>query len=322
MRLSLASRLGSALGTAVLASATLTAACAHAKVPVATGDGAPTAEELSEFWVDPTGQPPRSLKDGVGANLAKPVENARYDVKEVDPTGFSITYKLKDSDGMEWNVKIGPEARPEVVASRIVWALGYHQLPSFFVDRFEAVDKNGKKYQRGGARFRPKEFGMKSSGTWSWQRNRFAGTQPFNGLLVLMMLLNSTDLKDDNNEVYETKDKGGADARREFIVKDLGATLGATGYFDAKRGDLEAFEREPFIVGSTGSVVTFAFKGGYRELVSRISPADVKWMAARVMKITDEQWTDAFHAGHYDDEQTRRYVARIKQKASEGLAIR
>jgi hypothetical protein len=52
---------------------------------------------------------------------------------------------------------------------------------------------------RGGARFRPRALGFESEDIWPWQGNPFAGTQPFNGLLALMMLLNSTDLKADNN---------------------------------------------------------------------------------------------------------------------------
>ena len=33
------------------------------------------------------------------------------------------------------------------------------------------------------------------------------------------------------------------------------------------------------------------------------------------------QWRDAFSAGHYTDEQARRFVTRLKQKAAEGMAL-
>src|SRR5437667_443402 len=95
-------------------------ACAHAKPPVATGT--PTAEELAQLWVDP-GPEPRNLVDGVGADMPKPEIGGRYEVKQVDASGYSITYRLKDAAGLEWAVKVGPEAQPEVVSSRIVWAL-------------------------------------------------------------------------------------------------------------------------------------------------------------------------------------------------------
>ena len=43
--------------------------------------------------------------------------------------------------------------------------------------------------QLGGARFRPHDMRLKSRGTWSWQKNPFVGTTPYNGLLALMMVL-------------------------------------------------------------------------------------------------------------------------------------
>ena len=46
-----------------------------------------------------------------------------------------------------------------------------------------------------------------------------------------MMILNSTDLKDDNNAIYERR-SGDRVAGRWYVVKDLGATLGTTGRVD------------------------------------------------------------------------------------------
>jgi hypothetical protein len=40
-----------------------------------------------------------------------------------------------------------------------------------------------------------------------------------------------------------------------------------------------------------------------------------------VLAITDHQWSDAFAAGNYDAQSTARYVARIRAKAQEGLAL-
>jgi hypothetical protein len=44
-------------------------------------------------------------------------------------------------------------------------------------------------------------------------------------------------------------------------------------------------------------------------------------MCERVLRLTDAQWHDAFRAAQYDDDQTRHFVARIKQKAAEGMAL-
>jgi hypothetical protein len=183
---------------------------------------------------------------------------------------------------------------------------------------------DGKPQVLGGARFRqrPKDLGLDGKGSWSWQQNPFVGTRAYNGLLVLMMIINSTDLKNDNNELFKVEDRQREEARLWYVVKDLGATLGETGRFDPRRGYVEGFEREPFTFGVQNGLVRFAFRGRHQELLQHISVNDVKWMSERVLRITERQWRDAFRAGSYDAALTNRFVARIKQKAEEGLALK
>lgn len=251
----------------------------------------------------------------------RPQADAPYQVLERDTRGFSITYRVKDRRGSEWNVKIGPEAQAEVVTSRILWAVGYHQVPSYFVERWIAVD-HAHGQLLGGARFRPRDLGLKSRGVWSWQRNPFVGTREYNGLLSLLMLVNSTDLKNDNNEIYEVRDEASRErARTWYVVKDLGASLGETGKVDPRRAYLEGFEREPFLRPPSGPFVRFAYNGLHQELLRNIPADDLKWACRRVLAITDRQWRDAFGAANYDAGTTERYVARIRAKAREGLAL-
>jgi hypothetical protein len=281
----------------------------------------PAGSELAELWVNPGGAA-RNLFDGPGGpNAERPAKDARYQVLKRDTAGFSITYRVRDERGREWNVKIGPEAQTEVVTSRIVWALGYHQLPSYFVERWTAVTGT-KDNLLGGARFRPHELRLKSRGVWSWQENPFVGTPPYQGLLVLMMILNSTDLKNDNNELYDVVGRPRDGAPRWYVVKDLGASLGETGRIDPRRGFIDGFEREPFIAIVDQGRVRFGFRGRHQELLERIGVDDVHWMCERLQKITDRQLREAFRAGNYSDELTTRYVARIRQKIDEGLKLR
>lgn len=284
-----------------------------------TGSAPPTREQLAQLWTNP-GSTPRNLDAGVGGTHVRPRANERYAVIEKDTRGFSITYRVRDAAGAEWNVKIGPEAQPEVVASRILWGVGYHQLPSYFVERWIAVDGD-QEQTLGGARFRPRDFPLDGKGVWSWQENPFVGTREYNGLLSLLMLINSTDLKNDNNEMYEVKGPPRERASRWYVVKDLGASLGETGRVDPRRGYLEGFEREPFLRGRDGEFVRFAFRGRHQELLQQIRVADLKWACQRVLALTDRQWRDAFAAANYDQETTDRYVARIRAKAREGLAL-
>jgi hypothetical protein len=294
-------------------------ACASAATPPPI---APSAAKLAELWVDP-GPVPRNLFDGPLSVPAdkRPLVDARYTVTSKDTSGFSTTYKVQDSAGREWNVKIGPEAQTEVVTSRIVWALGYHQVPSYFVERWIAVEK-AKGAQLGGARFRPHDMGLKSRGTWAWHENPFVGTAPYNGLLVLMMILNSTDLKDDNNQIYELVGRPHEGAGRWYVLKDLGASLGETGRIEPRRGYIEGFENEPFVTAVNSGIVQFAFRGRHQELLEHIQVDDVHWICQRLQTVTDQQLRDAFRAGHFMPEITARYIARMRQKVKEGLDLR
>jgi hypothetical protein len=274
----------------------------------------------SQLWTDP-GDRRSNLFEGPSVDDARPRPDQRYTVTKHDTRGFSATFRVRDEPGREWNVKIGPEARTEVVSSRIVWALGYHALPSYFVERWIAVDEHAKGAVLGGARFRPHDLGMKSLGEWSWQQNPYVGTREYNGLLALMMILNSTDLKNTNNELFEVEQPRRGEPDRWYVVKDLGASLGETGRIDPRRGDINSFERGPFIRGVRNGRVRFNFHGRHQELLEGIAPDDVRWLAQRFDRLSDRQLRDAFHAGHFSPEETTRYVARLRAKVAEGLAL-
>ena len=293
-------------------------ACAHPEVRRST-NRPPSQAELAQLWLDP-GTDARDMSLGAAAGHPRPQADARYEVVQRDTGGFSITYEVRDARGAEWNVKIGPEAQAEVVSSRILWALGYHQRPSFFVERWIAV-ADGRGQLLGGARFRPRDDGLNGKGIWSWQQNPFVGTREYNGLLALLMLINSTDLKNDNNELYDVERPREGEPRRLYIVKDLGASLGETGRVDPRRNFLEGFEREAFLKGRDGEWVRFAFRGRHQELLQRIPVAHLQWICRRVLEIQDDQWRDAFASAHYEPEETARYVARIREKAQQGLDL-
>jgi len=303
-----------------LASAALALEVCCAPPMQRTATRSPAPDRLAELWVDP-GETRRNLAEGPGPHAAIPAADARYEIVSRDTRGFSTTYVVKDEGGRSLHVKIGPEAQTEVVSSRLVWALGYHQVPSWFVERWIGVD-HGRGQQFGGARFRPDEIGLKKVGVWDWHRNPFVGERPFNGLLVLMMIMNSTDLKTENNELYDVKGGPREGAGRWYVVKDLGASLGETGRFEPKRGDIDAFEREPFITGVDRGRVRFGYHGRHQELLAGITPDDVHWACRRLAKLTDGEWRAAFRAGHFTPEEIDRYVRRFRERIEQGEALR
>lgn len=278
--------------------------------------------KMAEFWQEPDDAAQRDLFHGPGGASRAPNPKATFTLLKADPTGFSPGLDVKDDKGQEWSVKLGPEARTEVVASRIVWAMGYHQPNVYYLPHF-ALRDNGSVKTEGPGRFRLKPPTQKALGPWSWRKNPFLDTQPFAGLFVLMTVLNNWDIKTQQNEVYRTLTEGGG-PQHQYVVKDLGASFGKTNWWlPGTRDDIEGFEQEPFIRGVSGNRVKFYFQGAWQEpqLIDSVSPNDLRWMCERLAQLTRGQWLDAFRAGGYTETEADRFIGRLQQKIDEGLRI-
>lgn len=300
--------------------ASVAAACGGRTVVVSPRQPLP-ASRLAELRVDP-GPVPRDLFWGVGGRRYAPPAHAVYRTIGKDASGFSVSYDVTSPDGTEWSAKIGAEAQTEVVVSRILWGVGYHQPPIYYLPSWTRDD--GRKESE--ARFRPKLAALKRlPDVWNWADNPFAGTRELKGLLVILMMLNSTDLKDSNNSIYEVSTLAGAPAIRAgrwFLVRDLGAALGETGKLYPRRNWLEGFEKQAFLTVVSDSRVEFDYDGRHQELLAAIGPGDVQWAARQMARLNDAQWRDSFRAGNYAPLQADRYIARIKEKIADGLALR
>jgi hypothetical protein len=291
----------------------------HAPVPAAVIP--PSPQVLAELWHAP--EPSRNLYWGVGGEALAPNPHAKYTVIEIKKGGFSRGLTVEDGDDRKWSVKFPPEAPTEVVASRLLWGVGYHQPPLYYVGDWSADGAPDPNPQLPG-RFRetkPKELhGLEAQGNWSYYHNPFAGSREMNGLLVLQVMLGNSDLKDEQNFVYTLKQPFEG-AKRWYVARDLGLAFGRTGVFEPPRGDVKVFEETPFILGLKGQYVHFEWRGRHRVLLEHITAADVKWICARLQALTDAQWQDAFRAGGYAPELADRFIRRFKQKIDEGLAL-
>lgn len=275
---------------------------------------------MAQLRVVPGG--PRDLFYGIGGRQYVPPRDAVYKFKAKDETGFSVSYDVIGPDGMEWSAKIGPEAQTEVVVSRLLWGLGYHQPPIYYMPSWKLDTGSGDPITASEARFRPKLPNLERlEETWRWADNPFSGTRELKGLLVILLMLNSTDLKDTNNSIFETQASWDG-ASRWYVVRDLGAALGETGKLFPRRNWIEGFEKESFITRVTPGGVEFGYGGRHRELLSMIRPDDIKWAAEQMRRLTDAQWRDAFRAGNYSAAQMDRFIRRIKEKIADGLALR
>ena len=284
----------------------------------------PTPLEMAQFWVEPADLAERDLFAGPWGleHAPDPAATYLFDEKKKQGffSGFSPGYTVKGPGGVEWSAKQGPEAQAEVTASRLVWALGFHQPPVYFLEEWTlSGGPNPGKQTR--ARFRPDIKELDNVGEWGWQSNPFRATEAHRGLMVMMIMLNNSDLKPAQNIIYDLK-RPREGAQRWYVVRDLGHSFGETGKFRADRNDVVEFETEAFTKGVSNGKVKFNWSGFHKELVTQLTPADVHWTCERLGRLSDRQWTDAFRAGGYDPELAARYIRRFKQKIAEGLALR
>jgi hypothetical protein len=152
-----------------------------------------------------------------------------------------------------------------VTLSRVLAAVGYYQPPIYFLPSVTIRDAKGTHVEPGG-RFRLSEPSLKPAGEWSWQQNPFVGTRPYQGLLVMLMMFSSSDLKNENNVLYEVKNDEGV-AERWYVVRDLGTALGETGRL-AQRGDPDMFGARTVHHRRHGDVVQFNYPAGIRSCSS------------------------------------------------------
>jgi len=286
--------------------------------------------DIAELWQEPTDLLARDLLSGPGGAALAPPENGSFAFVAFKTTGTNPGYDVKDASGRMWSVKLGIEAQSEVTASRILWAMGFPQPASYFVRQFTltGVDAGVKTT----ARFRTDTEQWRSTGEWSWYENPFVNTQPFRGLIVAQMVLNNWDMKTTNNRLYEATDAT-AVPRRQYMVRDVGSSLGHSKQFrlfamlgtrgsQGSKNDVGDFERQGFIASVDNDKVAFDYRGMNQALVDTVTVADVIWASEQLAKIPDGHWQAAFKAGAYPQADADRYIAKIKEKIGQGLALK
>jgi len=289
------------------------------------------------LWHEPTDIERRDLFFGPGGARHQP-RGAFTFIKE-DLNGSHPKFELRSDDGVRWIAKLGTEAQPETAATRLVWAVGYAADEDYFVDKISvsgvpaAVHRGPKLIDADGAmhgvRLKRKSDGRVNVGEWAWRQNPFSGTQQFNGLRVLMAVINNWDLKDVNNTMYDPKLAGqsGQD-ERVFEVSDLGSSFGSTGLerTDHSNGDLQTYRRTAFITHVTADEVDFRvprlpdgivfanapefFRRVHLLWIGRNVPrADARWLGRLLAQLSANQIRDAFRAAGYGPEDVQGFTA-------------
>jgi hypothetical protein len=300
------------------------------------------------IWENPGNISARDLYYGPGGKEHAP--HTTFTFLKEDLQGSNPKFDVQDQDGTKWKVKLGGEAKPEVVAARFVWAVGYfanedYFLPVLHVEQMPHL-KRGQHQVKDGTvhdvRLKRSEKAEKKIGEWKWNDNPFSNQRELNGLRVMMALLNNWDLKDVNNAVYEEKSKDEDSADLHYLVSDLGATFGTAGRSvgeGVSKGNLKSYRHSKFISKVTPEYVDFNVPGRpaslylltstgeymnrthMRWIGKHIPRSDARWIAGYLAQLTPEQIRDAFRAAGYSPDQVEGYATVVEKRIAELRAL-
>lgn len=293
----------------------------------------------SVLWRQPEDIASRDLFYGPGGAKDQPHGTFTFEKEDLD--GTSPKFTVRDEDGVKWKVKLGEEARPETAASRLVWAAGYFTDEDYFLAELNVRElparlHRGRKFVSPNgivrnARLKRYLKGEEKTGEWMWRNDPFAGSREWNGLRIMMALINNWDLKDSNNTVYEDRDE------RIYVVSDLGASFGRTGWGAtraASKGNLNAYRHSKFIRRVAADYVDFNFPSRplFIHLVDlpdyihrvhlkwigqKIPRTDARWIGQMLAQLSTEQIHAAFRAAGYSPEEVDGFSEVVESRIAE-----
>jgi hypothetical protein len=326
------------------ASSGIPAAFAQKRYIPPTVAGEITQPVLTELWREPQDIGSENLFYGPGGK--EHVPHGPFTFVKEDLDGTNPKYNVRDQDGVKWKIKLGPEARPETVASRFVWAVGYHTDEDYFLSEVQVlglpprVHRGQKLIGAGGVMHNvrlKREEDEKKLDIWRWRDNPFVGTRELDGLRVMMAVINNWDLKDDNNAIREEKRKDADGAKRVYEVSDLGASFGTTGRglsHTKSKGNVRSYSRSKFITKERPDFVDFnvpsrpglllvfnphEFFGrmGLRWIGRDIPRQNARWVGDMLGELSREQIRDAFRSAGYEGEELDEFTLDFQERIQE-----
>jgi hypothetical protein len=290
------------------------------------------------LWRNPGDIASRNFFYGPGGKDHEPRGTFTFDKEDMN--GSTPKFDVTDQDGVKWRVKLGPEARPETVASRLVWGVGYfanedYFMPVLHVQKMPHLRRGRNLVSADGTvhdvRLKRHLKEEKKIGDWSWSKDPFTGTPEWYGLRVLMAVMNNWDLKDVNNSVYLTNREP---PEERYVVSDLGASFGSTGLAWTKKANSRAYCTSKWIKAVTPEFVDFNVPSapvmGYYlnvpEMGLRLSllwlgkhipRAHARWMGDQLARLSPAQIRDAFRAGGYSPQEVEELGTALERRIGE-----
>lgn len=296
--------------------ASLTAAQKHKDNEMGNAANLPEA-----IWRDPGDIASLNLLYGAGGKEHAPDPNGKFTFVAEDKQGTSPKFDVIDEQGVEWRVKLGQEPQSETAATRLLWAAGYFVDEDYYLAEFKVtgmpklhrgsnfVTKDGTVHH---ARLKRKLKDVKKIGNWEWFDNPFVNKQEWNGLRLMMSFLNNWDLKDLNNAIYEVN------GERRYLISDAGTAFGNTGgVISRSKSKPKDYAKAKFVKEAEPGFVDFVQNGKMKEVTRHIPRADAKWLAQRLLQLSEEQIRDCFRAGGYTPEEVTMYTKAVQERIAQ-----
>lgn len=281
-------------------------------------------EGIPVLWRPPSDIQKRDLYWGEGGKALQP-DLRRVTLIKKEKGGYSTKYRVRDASGREWVAKVGKEAKGETAASRLMWAVGYLPDVNYLVPRVhvEGLDKDLENVRFG---LRPQ--GIKRVDGWKWKKNPFVGSREFQGMKVMMALLNNWDIKDSNNKIHVVRNAKIADNELRYFVADLGASFGKVShiprfiYFKPDRNNPKAYSRTRLVNKVKDDRVDFHYKTKKKELFRDVTVDQASWISGWLSRLSDRQIQDAFRAANYSPDEVRMMSRGVRARIGELNGVR
>ncbi|HEX8145510.1 MAG TPA: hypothetical protein VF553_23275 [Pyrinomonadaceae bacterium] len=292
---------------------------------------APPPQGTPVLWKEPTDLESRDLYLGPGGEAMKPDLSRVTFIRDQMGGGYSINYRVRDGAGKIWVAKLGAEAQPETASARLVWAVGYMTEVNYLIPcvKIEGAPEPPRRVARcegkgfANVKFEARPENVKRLQNWRWASNPFVGTKEFQGMVVLMSLLNNWDLKDTNNRILYVPGEAGAGNELRYIISDLGATFGKTGGFlTHNRNQPETFVKTKFVEAVEGDRVRFAYGGKNSGLFSNITVEQARWIGSLLSRLSDKQISDAFRAANYSEAEIQMLTQAVRARINQLPGVR